>query len=210
VRTVAYFLALLATLPLFWIVGPLIVDPLTEPHFETVDPVDPPLDLALLGAWSRPDGSWACRAFYHRDITAGSELLPPIRYSVSPEEFDQCSEAFRRYGRARPSPDRFVFDSPGHLARLQRPDPDDPDLFVVTYMADDDRFAETRYRVDPRTGRPIDFEFRSYFGPARGLAMMFLGVPVGTLAWIGLAVLLAFRRFRRGDEEEVVATGAPA
>ena len=95
-RTILYILLLGAALPVFWIVGFLVANPLIDPDFEPVDLTDPPVDLAVLGAWESADGRLRCRAFYYRDLIAHSESLPPLRFRVSTEEFGAVRHGFPR------------------------------------------------------------------------------------------------------------------
>ena len=102
----------------------------------------------------------------------------------------------------------FDWDRPGFLAGVERPDSDDPDLFVVSYRPDVDRGADSRYRIDQLSGEPTAFEFRGYFGPARGLGLV-LGGAAGTAAWVLLLAFLIVRRVWRGRPDRN-ATSAEA
>ena len=203
-RTSLYILLLGAALPVFWIVGFLVANPLIDPEFEPVDLTDPPVDLAVLGAWESADGRLRCRAFYYRDLIAHSESLPPLRFRVSTEELELCATAFREFSIEGRWADEFEWDHPGFLAAVQRPDDDNPSLFVVTYRPDVDRVADSRYRIDPLSGQPIDLEFRGSFGPAQGLGMLVLGGAGGTAGWLLLVTYLIVRWVRRRRAEPSV------
>ena len=197
-KTILYVLVIGLALPFFLICGFLVANALTEPAFEPVDLENPPLELAVLGAWEDTDGRLVCRAFYYRDLTAHSDSLPALRFTVSNEEFGLCVTAFRGFGVEGRWANEFDWDRPGFLASVERPDSDDPDLFVVTYRSDDDRGADSRYRVDQVSGEPKAFEFQGYFGPARGLGIVVLGGAIGTVAWVLLLTFALVRKVRRG------------
>ena len=107
-------------------------------------------------------------------------------------------DGFRTEGRWA---HEFEWDRGQFLVRLQRPDPDDPALMVVSYWSDDDRIADTRYRIDPGSGEPTDFEFRGAYGPAQGIGSLLFGVPGGTAAWVLFLIVLVVRRVKRRRAE---------
>ncbi len=195
-KTILYVLLVVVALPIFWIVGFLVADPLIAPDFEPVDLTDPPVDLAVLGAWEAGDGRLRCRAFYYRHLTAHSESLPSLRFRVSTEELQLCVTAFREFSIDGRWAEEFDWDQRGFLAAVQRPNDENPDLFVVTYRPDVDRVADSRYRIDPRSGQPTDFEFRGSFGPAQGLGLVLFGGAGGTVAWLLLVAYLVVRWVR--------------
>lgn len=196
-KNILHVLALVLALPFFLICGFLVANILTEPDFEPVDLENPPLDLAVLGAWEESNGELLCRAFYYRDLIARAGSLPPLRFSVSDEEFGLCAAAFRGFGVEGRWENEFDWDRRGFVAGVERPDADDPDLFIVSYRSDDDRVADSRYRIDQVSGEPIAFEFRGYFGPARGIGIVMFGGTAGTIAWVTLLIAVLVRRFRR-------------
>ena len=196
-KTILHILRVGLALPVFWIVGGFVANPLIAPDFEPIDLVDPPVDLAVLGVWETADGRLGCRAFYYRDLTGHSESLPPLRFSVSTEELERCAIAFREFSIEGRWAEEFEWDQRGFLAAVRRPDDDNPNLFVVTYRSDVDRVADSRYRIDPVSGQPIEFEFRGSFGPAQGLGMLLFGGAGGTAAWLVLVTYLIVRWVRR-------------
>ena len=142
-------------------------------------------------------------------LAANSESLPPLRYAVSDEELGLCATAFRNFGIDGRWVNEFDWDRPGFLAWVERPDSDDPDLFVVSYRPDDDRVAYSRYRIDQLSGEPTAFEFRGYFGPAQGMGIVMFGGTAGTVAWVLLLTFLIVRKVMRGRADRS-ATSAEA
>lgn len=203
-KNVLRILLLVAALPAFWVAGFLVANPLIAPDFEPVDLADAPVDLAVLAAWEAESGELECRAFYRRHLVQHSSSLPPLRFTVSNEELASCVVAFRQYGVAGRWDNEFDFDRRGFVAGVQRPEAADPGLFIVTYRPDVDRIADSRYRIDPLSGQPTDFEFRGAFGPAQGIGVLMFGGAGGTVAWLLLVVYVATRWVRRRRERQAI------
>ena len=204
-RRLGVVLAFILALPLSWFLGALVANPFLDPVFEPVDLEDPPVDLALLTAWTGEDGQRRCRLFYRRDLVRHEDSLPQLGFDLSDAEMAVCLsslEAFRRDGRW---PDQFSWDTPSFAADASRLDADGQQLFKVLYMSDVDRLAETRYQVDTATGQPTALEFRGSFGPARGIGLLMYGGGVGTIVWLTLVMWFLIRRRSRRSVTTVEA-----
>lgn len=193
-RKLFVVLVFILALPVSWLLGALVANPLLDPAFRPVDLEDPPINLALLAGWTGVDGHTRCRIFYRRDISRHENSLPQLRFDLSDADMAVCIaslEAFLRDGRW---PDQFSWDAGIFAADASRRDAEDQQHFEVLYMPDVDRFAETRYQVDPRTGQPTAFEFRGSFGPAQGIGLLIFGGGGGTVFWFALLMWYLHRR----------------
>ena len=74
---------------------------------------------------------------------------------------------------------------------------------MVAYPPGDDFTADTRYRIDPASGEPADFEFRGFFGPAWGTGVVFFGGVGGIAVWLALVASVVVRAMR-GRRRRVV------
>ena len=194
-------LLLVGSLPIFVVVSTLLSAKLTRPSYESVSLEDPPTELAVIGAWSDALDAVACRAFYYRDLTSWPDSLPPLRYALTDDELSVCRAAFAQYNRDRHWEDDFPWDFRGYFASFEWPGESGPDRVVVAYWSDDDRIADTRYRIDPATGHPTDFEFRAGFGPAMGIGSLLFGTIGGTVAWLAFVVVMGLRWWRSARDD---------
>ena len=188
------------------IAGFVVAGLLSDPDFQSVDLAAPPIDLAVLGLWEEPGVGLICRAFYRRDLLSGDGSLPDMRHAASDEELSNCQESFLRFNREGRWGSEFEWDFRGYYAWVEKPDPNDPALHVVSYWSDVDRMADTRYRATPSdSALPTSFEFRGGFGPALGLGIVVFGGGGGILLWMLWLMVVLWRRLsgRRGARSSV-------
>lgn len=195
-KKLLWILGYLAALPVLCVVATILVAVALEPDFEDVDGERPPRNLAVMGV--RDDGAEAgrCRAFYVADLDRHRDSLPPLRFALEPADVEACEAAFA----ARRAAGRWVWhyewEAGGYNPRFEIQDSPRGTVYTVRYARGEDATADTRYRVDPATGQPADFEYVGFFGPSLGVAYVGFGLIGGGAAWLVLVIASLAHWFR--------------